>query len=341
MVYRVAAGTDLTTSDSLARLNRVRDLACVREVITNRQRRARGAPLTIPVLDGDLDPRSVREQFAVAQCSLNAAQAGASGAGVVVAVLDGGFDLAHPHLAGRIHAAKWDTLDDDNDPQDVGNNADDDEDGITDNLVGHGTFVSSIVLAGAPNATILPIRCLDDEGYGSQLAVAQAIQRAVDAGANVINLSLTIPAASDLVRDAISNALEAGVPVVVAAGNEVQWQFDPRLAGRIVTVGAVDSADVLAAFSVTGERVAVYAPGVSVIGALGGKVPGSYARWSGTSFSTAWVSGATALARQVAAGESPRDLRREIVRTADEAYGVGGSRGRLDADAFLDRATGN
>ena len=106
----------------------------------------------------------------------------ATGDGVLVAVLDGGFNLAHPDIAKRISKDAYDAIDLDDDPNDGGNGVDDDLDGTVDDAVGHGTFVASMVLLAAPDATILPIRIVDDEGYGTEKEIVDGIEYAVEKG---------------------------------------------------------------------------------------------------------------------------------------------------------------
>ena len=336
LVYRVRGSSDRDTRRGATRLMRNR---WVTDVFVNSARKVRGAPTQIPVIEGDLEPRSVSGQPAMAQVGMARAAARGTGRGVLVAVLDGGFDLRHECLDGRVGGRPWDAVDRDDDPQDLGNGVDDDDDGTADALVGHGTFTSSLVLAGAADATVLPIRVLDDEGWGSPLAVAEAIQYAIDQRADVINMSLVVSSTTPMVRDAVRAALDAGIVVVSAAGNERTWQNDPQLARRVITVGATDPAGDVAAFSVTGSHVHVYAPGVAILGALGGARRNDYATWQGTSFAAPFVAALAAIVREESPGLTPEQLRQIVIDASvplDAARSPG--RGRLDAAAVADAA---
>jgi subtilisin family serine protease len=272
------------------------------------------------------------------QVRMQSAAATGTGAGVLVAVIDGGFDLRHEALAGRIDAAKWDFLDHDADPQDLGNGVDDDGDDLADSLVGHGTFTSSLVLAGAPDARVLPLRVLDDEGWGDPVAVAQALQYAIDHGARVINMSLVVPNTSAMVRDAVRAALDAGIVVVSSAGNDRTWQNDPQIARRVITVGAATPTGAMAPFSGSGPNVHVYAPGVDVRGAYGGANPDEYARWQGTSFSAPFVAATVAVirgARPAASADKIRDAVMQSVVVMPDVEPSG--RGLLQSGAACDR----
>jgi subtilisin family serine protease len=335
LVYRMGGWNDVKGRSAASR---IRGTQWVTDVLVNGFSRTQGAPSTIPILDGDLAPRVIRDQPAMGQVRLPPDGTYGTGAGVLVAVLDGGFDLRHEVLVGRLHPARWDALEKDTDPQDTGNGFDDDGDGILDSLVGHGTFAASLILAEAPGATILPIRCLDDEGWGTPLAVAEGIQRAIDSGARVINMSLVIPTTTPMIRDAVSAATDAGIIVVSSAGNggASTWQNDPQLSQRVITVGAVDADDRKASFSTTGLFVHVYAPGVSIRGALGGVRPNEYARWDGTSFAAPIVSGIAALARGKSPSVTTQTLRDAMMATVAPAADVTPQfRGRVDAAATL------
>lgn len=343
LVYRFADEDDSRAACRAQR--RIRGDRGVADAVMNRPRRTRGAPSQIPVLDGDLEPRVIYQQPAMAQIGMPAARGFGTGGGVLVAVIDGAFDLRHECFAGRLHPVRFDALSHDDDPQDLGNGVDDDGDGVTDAIRGHGTFTSSLVLAAAPDATILPIRVLDDEGWGTPLAVAEAIDFAIQQGAQVINMSLVIPTATTMVRDAVQAALDAGIVVVSAAGNisagGPSWQNDPQLVQRVINVGAVNASDDLAPFTNTGSMVHVYAPGVGIEGALGGTDRNEYGRWQGTSFSAPFVAGTAAIVRGVAPTIPSLDVRKRVMENARPVVGAWQGRGRLDAAATLASVAGN
>jgi subtilisin family serine protease len=297
-----------------------------------------GAPKTSPqpIETGCADDVPAQESFrAVAAAP---ALRTATGAGVVVAVLDGGFDLRHEFLKGHL-GAQFDALDMDDCAQDLGNGIDDDGDGITDGFVGHGTFVAGLVLAAAPDVTILPIRVLNDEGDGDPASLARGITTAVSLGADVVNLSLTATCVTPQLQTALQLAVDSGVVIVVAAGDFPNGPYDAQfLHDRAINVGAVDASLTVAAFSpCTPSTVDVYAPGVDVVGPLGGAVADSYATWTGTSFSVPLVSAAAALVRQEHPKMGLADMRTRLMAATNAVSGANPSgRGAID---FLEAVT--
>jgi serine protease len=167
-------------------------------------------------------------------------------AGVTVAVLDTGvayedyqdargtYALA-PDLAEVEFAAGWDFVNDDAHPNDDQR---------------HGTHVTGVIAASAgiasiaPGATIMPVKVLDAENRGTELALAEGLRYAVDHGADVINLSLSFPPTyfpSRLLQDAIDHATRNGVTIVAAAGNHGEGIVAYPAAFRdVIAVGASD-----------------------------------------------------------------------------------------------------
>jgi subtilisin family serine protease/methionine-rich copper-binding protein CopC len=243
-------------------------------------------------------------------------QAVYTGDGIIVAVVDTGVNYTHSDLAGNIWV---------NTSEVVGNGIDDDGNGYVDDIYGydfvnrdgyalddkgHGTHVAGII-AGLRNgtgvtgvaydATIMPVKVLDSTGNGSFSNVAAGILYAVNNGADVINLSLGAYGSSSYsVTSAITYALNHGVLVCMAAGNDSQASLTyPAILSKTtggIAVGAVNSSDTVASFSNdAGSTVPfdyVVAPGVSIYSTYTGS---GYAFMSGTSMATPYVAGAAAL----------------------------------------------
>ena len=217
------------------------------------------------------------------------------GAGIKVAVIDSGLDLGHPAFANRLAPShEWrDFVDGDAYPQDErlegGGN------------YGHGTGVAGIVLQVAPNATILPLRVLDAEGAGDITDVAAAVDHAVAAGADVINLSLGTDEDSEVLNRMLAYAAERKVFVTASSGNtgDSNITYPARNAREgtkagayLLSVGSVDAYNRLSTFSTYGDALELTAPGEYIYTAFPGNQVGY---WSGTSFAVPMVTGTLAL----------------------------------------------
>jgi serine protease len=247
------------------------------------------------------------------------------GAGLVVAVLDTGVDADHPDLSGRVLPG-WDSMVENGDGRRDPN--------------GHGTHVAGILAASAgndegiagvaPGVSILPVRVLDATGNGDDDELALGIIWAVDHGADVMNLSIGGAVPSTLLEGAIDYALDAGVLVVVAAGNGGATGNEPSYPAaypQVLAVGSTDSSDRRSIFSNTGTYVDIAAPGSWIVSTWPG---GRYQTSSGTSMAAPFVTGAAALLQQ-RTGLEGRDLADRLVRDAidmgvsgrDDEFGAG------------------
>lgn len=264
---------------------------------------------TVAFTDGTPSVTSYTAQYALAQIQGDEAHALATGVPIVIAVIDSGLDLAHPLFAGRIAPGGWDYLLDVPGGADVANGLDDDGDSAVDEGAGHGSHVAGLAILADPAALIMPLRVLDSDGNGSAFLVACAIYDAVDAGAHVINLSLSTRHQCDVIAEALMYAEYHGVEVVTSSGNAgpitmFPGDYDPAaythlnptwlptgttLTGaNLTTVLAIDDQSIKPDFATYGPQVDVATGGVDVYSAqLGGK----YAWWSGTSMSSGLAAG--------------------------------------------------
>lgn len=258
------------------------------------------------------DPGVFLSQPAFDQVNLAEARMTVGGAGVMVAVIDSGVDAFHPALQGRIAPGGYDFLLRAPTAPDIGDGTDSDGDGLVDEMVGHGTHVAALVAAVAPQAMILPLRVLDGDGNTDNFTVGEAMFFAIDAGADVINLSLGSTYESKIVEDAVAEALSRGVVLVAASGNNnaLQQEF-PAAIGGVISVAAVDGQDHKTSFSNFGNSIALTAPGVAIRSAI---PAAQYADWDGTSMATPLVSGAAALILERNAHWTANGLRAAQVR---------------------------
>lgn len=221
---------------------------------------------------------------------------GITGQGSKVCIVDTGVDDTHPALNPLIAEIDYFANPNDGDAHD-------------DN--GHGTHVAGIIASKdplyrgvAPGASLMAAKVLGPSGSGSLIDVIAGINWCVSNGADVINLSLGYNDANDVPfpnfcdthQDAIAvtNAVNAGVVVAVASGNDsyIDAISSPGCASNAITVGAVTDSDVRTIFSNEGIQLDVVAPGAPITSLVPG---GGFATFQGTSMATPHVAGLAAL----------------------------------------------
>jgi thermitase len=261
------------------------------------------------VVDGDWGPRLIRAQGAwdVTRGSST----------VVVAVLDTGVDSSHPDLRGSL-VAGYDVID---------------GDAVPDDLHGHGTAVAGIIGAQAglcPACSLMPIRILDAKGFGTTSTIAAGIVRAVNSGARVLNLSVGSTGTTETMADGVRYALDRGVVLVAAAGNDgLDDAMYPAAYPGVISVGATDEGDRLYSWSNHGPKVLLAAPGCNTAPLLHGK----RAYFCGTSSSTPMVSGIAALALSANPDSTRAEIEQALDHSAVKVLGV--RSGRVDAARTL------
>ncbi|MFJ6023036.1 S8 family peptidase [Brevundimonas sp. NPDC092305] len=287
--------------------------------------------------------------------AITAWNAGATGAGISIAVVDSGIDTAEADLQGRISPLSTDIVPGRGMPYD------------TDQ---HGTWVSGVIASNfndfgtigyAYQSTIVSIRAdtadcddPDDKVCFTSTNLARAIDYAIANNVRVINMSLGGEGAlGSTFEAAMLRAVNAGIVFAISAGNEFdddpaaavnpgypgRYATDPRFAGSIIVVGAHDVNNTIAAFSnragVSASRY-ISAPGVRVVTNCDGTQ--CYVI-NGTSFSAPAVAGAMALLLQAFPNLTGRQAVDILLNTARDAGDAGQDavygRGLLDiARAF-------
>jgi len=226
------------------------------------------------------------------------------GNGVKIAVIDTGIDTDHPEFAGRISEDSYNAT--------LGKAVKDNilADGsydwsLIEDEYGHGTMVSGVIAAGmngegtvgiAPEATVITVKVeADDTGAMKQSDLIFGIYYAIEAGAQVINMSFGGYAPENNYADAISLAYEKDIILVASAGNDstssIHW---PSADENVIAVGALEADGWgLAGYSNYGDNTDVVAPGTVYTTVMGG----GYDTVNGTSFSAPIVAGAMGLLR--------------------------------------------
>jgi hypothetical protein len=160
---------------------------------------------------------------------------------------------------------------------------------------GHGTMVAGIIHLVAPTATIMPLKAFRPDGTGYTSDVLRAIYFAVQNQANVINMSFSFPDYSLEMLRALYIAYQHGLVAVASVGNDdkEEWLYPAGYVGLVMGVASTANNDTRSSFSNYGQPpVWVAAPGEGIVTTY----PfGTYSAGWGTSFSTAFVSGAAAL----------------------------------------------
>lgn len=292
---------------------------------------------------------------------------------IVVAVLDDGFDLAHPELQGSGKVFfQYDFEDGD---ADATPSFDDEK---------HGTACAGVAVArgvrafgSAPGCALMALRTPFDLGVSDE---ARMFQRAADEGADVITCSWgptdgagTVDPLPDPTRAALDHCVEngrggRGIPIFFAAGNGSESVSDDGYASyhRVIAVAASTSEEGHGWYSDTGPEVDMAAPsnggqkGITTIdrrGALGynpgsasfGDVTGDYTNdFGGTSSASPLAAGVAALVLSVAPQLRWDEVKAVLEETADQIGGAGEydanghsdrfGRGRINARAAVERA---
>ena len=266
---------------------------------------------------GGSDAAPANTQYASELLNLTAAHSASTGTGIVVAVLDTGVQLNHPFFGDAL-VAGYDFVDDDTVPDDVNEGIDSDGDNLLSEAAGHGTHVAGIVHTVAPDAKIMPLRVLDSDGAGSIFAIAEAITYAAENGADIISLSLGSTFESDVLEDAVEDAVDQyGVLIVAAAGNgdTSQRQYPAGFDEEVLAVTSINEHSIKAASANYGCWVDIAAPGEQIFSAF---PVNEYAWWSGTSMATPFIAGGAALIMSANNGQrNPQDVLSVIQNSAD------------------------
>ncbi|MGY0491351.1 S8 family serine peptidase [Streptomyces sp. WG-D5] len=271
------------------------------------------------------------DQWALSAFAAEKVWSQATGKGVTVAVIDGGFRTDHPDLTGQFLQGKNFLAAETSGEPSV--NQDDVAHGTAMAGIiaghGHGAGGASGVKGLAPDAKILPLKSVG----GDTTFFAKPIKYAVDHGADVINISRAVDdtsgktAAIKAEREAIAYALDRGVPVVTASGNEGKTGVGnlsyPASQPGVVTVGAIDSQGQIWDKSNYGPQLMLTAPGVKNV--VAGLDADGYDQANGTSGATAYTSAALALLKQKFPDLSAGQLVNRLTKTAgltDSVQGV-------------------
>ena len=286
--------------------------------------------------------------------------AGATGAGVRVAVIDTGVAyenfgafLAAPDLVGRPFVAPYDAVTGDghaNDENCHGTHVA----GTIGQVTGNGIGCAGI----ARNCTIMPVRVLDSRGSGTHSWIANGITWAANNGAAVMNLSFGSAVGSATMQNAIAYAAGRNVVICAAAGNTgIAGVNYPALYTQCIAVGATRFDGARASYSTFGTGLDVVAPGGQTNLDQNGDRYGDgilqqtflqgsprsfgYFFFQGTSMATPHVAAVAALVKSVRPGYTAAQIRKAIesscVNLGPAGYDTTFGWGLIDAAAAIKR----
>ncbi|WP_435332489.1 S8 family peptidase [Haloarchaeobius sp. TZWWS8] len=252
---------------------------------------------------------------------------GETGSGADIAILDTGIDSDHPDLQANLGSGKsfvqcstkggcrfgakpadntcYESWDDDND---------------------HGTHCAGIanavdntegVVGVSTQATLHAVKVLDKCGSGSFSDIAAGVEYTADQGWDVASMSLGGSSGSQALHDAVQYAVNKGVFVVAAAGNDGPCSDCvgyPAAYSEVVAVSSTNSSDGLSSFSSTGPEVEIAAPGTDIYSSVA--TNGGYDTFSGTSMACPHVAGAAG--QLMANGYTNTEARNQLTSTAED-----------------------
>jgi subtilisin family serine protease len=258
------------------------------------------------------------QQWGLVQAGFPSAWCASTGAGALIAVVDGGVDFGHPDLAGKA-AGSWTVP------------------GLAPGVTGHATHVAGVAAAdtdngvgmagAAPDARLYSAKMLDADGSGSSADLAAAIRHVTDQvaptwpGPVVLNISVgaTTSTPPPEVAAAIADADAHGLGIALAAGDQPGTSGYAAMSGQAMVVGALTRTGGVAPYSPTtgvnvfaagGQDTSGSNVGSGIVSTYSG---GHYAWLTGTSMATPYV--AAALALLMSTGESNHEADQRIEST--------------------------
>ena len=265
----------------------------------------------------------------------------------LVGVIDTGIDLNHPDLRSNLWTNPGEIGLDSNGKEKASNGIDDDGNGYVDDFRGwdfvsndnnpqdghgHGTHVAGVIGASGNNGMgiaginwevgLVPLRILDDNGYGSTSDAVLALEYALKNGITITNNSWGGGSYSSALEEMLKKYRDQNGLFVAAAGNNGsnndQYPHYPSSyeVDNVISVAATTREDKLAGFSNYGKvSVHLAAPGSGIYSLF--KAPDNYRLLSGTSMATPHVAGAAALMKSLWPSWSYSQIKAKLMETVD------------------------
>ena len=263
---------------------------------------------------------------------------------IIVAILDSGIKDDHPDLRSRMWINKEEIPD---------NGIDDDDNGYIDDYkgwdfayddntptdgFGHGTNIASVIGCSTNNvigfaginqkSRLMNCKNLSSNNNGEYIWWAASVKYAVDNGAQIINMSEGGSDFSKTLKTAIDYATAKNVLVCAAMMNKGDDQdYYPASFKGVFAIGATDTDDnrclrfTWGGGSCWGKHISVVAPGNKIYGLDYESITSYESMWSGTSQSTAIVSGIASLLLSQKPSRTAAEIKEIIISTAKDQVG--------------------
>ena len=260
---------------------------------------------------------------------------------VVIAIVDGAIQVDHEDLKDNI----WIN------PGEIPNNGvDDDRNGYVDDVNGfdvatgtpnpgglsllltHGTQVAGCCAAATNNGTgvasigynckIMAVKATANPNsieVGFVTNPFEGVKYAVDAGADIINMSFGGILSSQTWQELLNEGNRKGIIFVAAAGNSgTEEEIFPAAFNHVISVAATGETDRVTNFSTTHSTVDISAPGQSIRTTQPNRNFNGYTRATGTSFSSPIVAGVLGLMKSINPCATPEELEAFLKESADD-----------------------
>merc|ERR1719326_1899167 len=246
---------------------------------------------------------------------IGADQRGRAGAGSTVFILDTGVRVSHREFGTRAAPVLDMTI---GSPRECNGDM-----SCAGDRQGHGTHCAGTAAGEsygvAPSANVRSVKVLSDRGSGSWSWSYYALDWLATNPTRpaVASMSLGGFGTQQAMRDAVDAAVNGGVTVVVAGGNSNgdSCRFSPAFVPSAITVGSTTSRDARSSFSNYGSCTNIWAPGSSVVSA-GHRSDTASTTFSGTSMACPHVSGAAALVLEADPSKKSAAVLQELLDTA-------------------------
>jgi thermitase len=244
---------------------------------------------------------------------------------VKVAILDSGIDNSHEEINSHI-SQSYNAFYPDEKPID---------------RYGHGTHVAGIITLSSPNfIKIIPIKVLDDNGYGTLDSITKGLDYAIQENVDIISMNLKIEKDFKLIKTLIKKAYENNIIIVAPSGNAgVENISYPAAYKEVIAVGAYDINEKLVDFSQFGNNIDFVAPGKDIYSTY---LNGRYKKIDGTSQASAFLTRAVAyyLSQVSQQKKSPENVLEELRNATIDMGAYGYDKytgyGKIDIRRLLD-----